>query len=266
MRITKRNQESATYWASRWGAIAVDAPMSNDNSYPLVCALRAIQLGDSILEAGCGNGRILRALHHRGHRVEGCDFIQASVEMIDQVEPEIPVRHADVRQLPYEDARFDVVLAFGVIHGLETGVDRALLEFYRVLRPGGMLVISARANNLNTLFADALWSIRNRSFRNERFHKFNSNRDEFRKILASNKFRRAHIESIDNFPLFYRFPWLRERQKFSEQNVRRGGYQLNGLGTWLTSVLEAVAPGQTHSLWVAYAQKPALDELSEEVD
>jgi ubiquinone/menaquinone biosynthesis C-methylase UbiE len=45
---------------------------------------------------------------------------------------------ADAEQLPFEDGSFDLVLGHAVLHHLPS-LDRALSEFHRVLRPGGML-------------------------------------------------------------------------------------------------------------------------------
>ena len=50
------------------------------------------------------------------------------------------VREADAEKLPFEDARFDLVFSWGVIHHT-TDMSKALSELVRVCRPGGQLVL-----------------------------------------------------------------------------------------------------------------------------
>ena len=49
------------------------------------------------------------------------------------------VTRADAAELPFDDARFDVVASFGMLHHVG-GWERAIAEAVRVLRPGGRLV------------------------------------------------------------------------------------------------------------------------------
>lgn len=52
------------------------------------------------------------------------------------------VRHEDITALSFPDARFDAVLSFEVLEHVPD-YPRALAEFARVLRPGGLLLLSA---------------------------------------------------------------------------------------------------------------------------
>ena len=73
MRITYRYKKNKDYWKGRWENIPVDKPMTNKNVYPLkyseICINNSRE--GKILEAGCGNGRILRYYHNQGYKISG---------------------------------------------------------------------------------------------------------------------------------------------------------------------------------------------------
>ena len=59
------------------------------------------------------------------------------------------IAQATATHLPFADARFDVVTSFDVIYALEDEAEGAALrEMFRVLRPGGYLVLNAAAMDL----------------------------------------------------------------------------------------------------------------------
>ncbi len=159
MRITYRKNSAKEYWTKRWTAIEADEPMENTNVYPLKYTLRGIKLmrkGGKILEAGCGNGRILRWLYKNGYNVVGMDYIQEAIEKIKK-QTDIPAETGDITNLHYKDESFAMILAFGLYHSLPPELqDKAFSETKRVLEKNGLLVCSFRADNLNTRISDKL--------------------------------------------------------------------------------------------------------------
>ncbi|HKK19258.1 MAG TPA: class I SAM-dependent methyltransferase [Opitutales bacterium] len=99
---------------------------------------------DSILELGCGVGRIAIALHELGyHNVLAVDYsrpmIQRTRALAKLLEYAIPTQVADATELNFEDAVFDGAI-FG-FNGLmqipgEARRMQALREIHRVLRAG----------------------------------------------------------------------------------------------------------------------------------
>ena len=108
-------------------------------------AARATRLavGELAVDVACGTGALTRELETAapGALVVGMDFSQ---EMLRHAPPDPPRPSrfvaADALQLPLADASVDVVtIAFGLRNLPEPG--QGLLEFRRVLRPGGRLVV-----------------------------------------------------------------------------------------------------------------------------
>ncbi|MEW5990462.1 MAG: methyltransferase domain-containing protein [Chloroflexota bacterium] len=107
--------------------------------------LRAADLrpGSRLLDAGCGLGASARlAAAEHGLRVDAVDASAGALARAASGEASARIRwqRADVRELPFEDATFDAVLAECVL----STTDRrpALAEIHRVLRPGGRLLLS----------------------------------------------------------------------------------------------------------------------------
>lgn len=104
-----------------------------------------------LLDCACGIGTQAVGLALRGHRVTGTDISPAAAERAGREAAqrglEMPTQAADMRSLPFEDAAFDVVVcADNSLPHLLTAEDlrTALGEMRRVLRSGGLLLISTR--------------------------------------------------------------------------------------------------------------------------
>jgi demethylmenaquinone methyltransferase / 2-methoxy-6-polyprenyl-1,4-benzoquinol methylase len=104
--------------------------------------------GRSAVDVACGTGALTRALAASapGATVLGVDFSWEMVRRAAGAEPgpgpgpAVAYLVGDALRLPLQDASVDVVtIAFGLRNLPEPG--RGLLEFRRVLRPGGRLVI-----------------------------------------------------------------------------------------------------------------------------
>lgn len=63
--------------------------------------------GARILEGGCGQGTTVYTLHRHGYDVYGIDYAKETVNKINQYAPELKVKFADVRQLPFPECFFD---------------------------------------------------------------------------------------------------------------------------------------------------------------
>lgn len=117
--------------------------------------IRALRLPHRarVLEIGCGRGVALPALDDR---LEPVELIGLDIDGGLLAEARIRVRNTctyatlvegDVRDLPFEAARFDLVIDFGTCYHVSDTMDgrgAALREVARVLNPGGLFVHETR--------------------------------------------------------------------------------------------------------------------------
>ncbi|MGF6780968.1 class I SAM-dependent methyltransferase [Paraburkholderia sp. GAS334] len=102
-----------------------------------------------IVDTGCGQGISFRLLAEAFNpsRIVGIDFHEPSLALAENAAGGCPpnttvdVMHGDCAQLPLPDASADIVFCHQTFHHLvEQG--RALAEFRRVLKPGGVLLFA----------------------------------------------------------------------------------------------------------------------------
>lgn len=98
--------------------------------------------GRDVLEVGCGTGVHTKLLAESGASVSAIDLTPTAVELttrrLELAGLSAEVREADAESLPFDDASFDFVWSWGVIHH-SSDTDRVIAEIARVLRPGGRL-------------------------------------------------------------------------------------------------------------------------------
>ena len=94
------------------------------------------------LEAGCGAGYWVAALRALGYAVEGIEYSESLVALVNRTYPALSVRYGDARAIDCPDASYDTYLSFGVVEHSPDGPEAYLAEAYRVLVPGGKIVIT----------------------------------------------------------------------------------------------------------------------------
>jgi arsenite methyltransferase len=112
---------------------------------------------------GCGRGAVLTAVARRlssdlmaTGRVTGVDIwskkdqsgnareVTLRNASLEEVSDRVQIDTGDMRALPYPDATFDLVVSSLAIHNIRSNGDRkrAVVEGFRVLKPGGRIVIA----------------------------------------------------------------------------------------------------------------------------
>jgi SAM-dependent methyltransferase len=104
-----------------------------------------------VLDLGAGTGRTSIYLAPLARRYEAIDYSPIMVEKMRSNFPEISVRLADLRDLPFDDESFDVVFGPNNVLDAVSHDDRlrGLAEAHRVLRPGGLLIFSSHHRQYN---------------------------------------------------------------------------------------------------------------------
>jgi len=99
-----------------------------------------------VLEAGCGTGFTAAWLHRRyGWNLFPVDLESTALRFVRNFA--LPnATQADIGGLPFQDASFDLVFCLDVlVHLPRQDETKALREFFRVLRRGGLLVLRVAA-------------------------------------------------------------------------------------------------------------------------
>ena len=109
----------------------------------------ALQLrpDDELLDVGCGSGAFLARHARHVHRVAGIDLSDLQIELArrnlgDRITAgTADIVHGDAAALPWPDDTFTVVTSMETFAGFPDP-EQVLAEMYRVLRPGGRVVLN----------------------------------------------------------------------------------------------------------------------------
>jgi SAM-dependent methyltransferase len=96
--------------------------------------------GRRTLELGCGEGRVVRDLTRRGHRVVGLDASPTLLGYARGADPSGRYVLADAARVPFGDDAFDLVVAYNSLMDIED-MESAVGEAARVLETGGRLCV-----------------------------------------------------------------------------------------------------------------------------
>lgn len=138
---------------------------------------------EMVLDMGCGRGAVLTAVARRltTGRVTGVDIWSTTDQSgnakdvalrnasLEGVSDRVHIETADMRALPFPDATFDLVVSSLAIHNIRSnaGRKRAIAEGFRVVKPGGRMVIAdIRAT---AVYADALRALGASKVERQRF-------------------------------------------------------------------------------------------------
>lgn len=99
-----------------------------------------------LLDAGCGTGGLLRRVRSAfpEARLCGLEFHSAGIEHLKQLD-KVRIINGNLNQLPLADASFDVITLTDVLYHLNIQPQQCLRECYRVLAPGGHLLVNVAA-------------------------------------------------------------------------------------------------------------------------
>lgn len=154
---------------------------------PVTLSYLNLNAGDTLLEAGCGTGRMTPTFAARCRSVVAADFsfeslrvcrrklLAAGITNVDWIQ-------ADVCTLPLASEAFSKVVSCQVLEHIPTPDSRAKMvaELARVVRPGGNIVLSAYKHSLFTRLFDKKEGAHAGSIYYYRFH-----RRELHTLLSS---------------------------------------------------------------------------------
>ncbi len=127
---------------------------------PLLEMLKEVKRGERVLDVGCGNGRILKALSEQGAEYVGVDQSQRLVDICRQKYPRSKFERLDIANLGgLSDYDFNWVFCVAVLHHLP-GFDmrlNALRQLRNKIDDDGKVVITVWNMWSETKFRKMIW-------------------------------------------------------------------------------------------------------------
>jgi ubiquinone/menaquinone biosynthesis C-methylase UbiE len=148
--VARRTKGLVIHWAARYDLLAWVLTRGRERRFrERLIGLAGLEPGDSVLDTGCGTGTLaIAAMRHVGPTgtVYGID---ASPQMIARATRKgakagapVVFQVAAAEQLPFPNARFDVVLSTLMLHHLPRNTrQQCAIEIRRVLKPGGRVLV-----------------------------------------------------------------------------------------------------------------------------
>jgi ubiquinone/menaquinone biosynthesis C-methylase UbiE len=96
-----------------------------------------------VADIGCGPGHVAAFLAASGAQVEGIDLSAGMIGQAQRRYPTLAFRQGDMRALGGSDARYGGIAAFySIIHLAEAELAPTFQEWWRVLRPSGIVLVA----------------------------------------------------------------------------------------------------------------------------
>ena len=185
--------------------------------------------GKKIIEVGCGTGFFLRKFSVNTEETVGFDItegmLEAGKKIAAEKELDIDFIQGDVLDgLPFDDNYFDIVYSNSMLEFFEPGeeVDKVLNEMWRILTPGGKMVIGV-LNSKSTWAYKRIAEVLEKDsiFSQGKFYSW----EEIEDLLSD--FGEYKIESTLFVPPYFRekkdFDWFKDLEhEFKKRFPKRG--------------------------------------------
>jgi len=133
-----------------WDINSVDRDLElikNDEAIELTIKYLGNNFYYKILEAGSGNGRIVKYLSDLGYKnIEGIELNNDIVILLNKKFKDLKIYQGDIILYDFKKT-FDFIISYGVVEHFIEGVDIPLRKFYQILSDDGIAVLTVPCFN-----------------------------------------------------------------------------------------------------------------------
>jgi len=103
-----------------------------------------VSSGDSVLDMGCGNGRLIDLFKNKNIDYLGVDNSENLIELARQYYPEYNFKIGDLTTLEFGNQEFDKIFLIGVLHHIPSRQlrNKCVQSIYAALKPGGHVLMT----------------------------------------------------------------------------------------------------------------------------
>jgi SAM-dependent methyltransferase len=144
-----------------------------------------VVLDESVLDLGCGNGRLYELFSGKNIDYTGIDYSKNLIQIAKEKYGNKFIE-GDILNLPFSEQKFDSVWAIAVLHMIPSKElrKRAVSEIRRVLRHGGRVIVVVW--KLKSLFRKNIFKDWRNTGKKRYYYKFNKR--ELRKLFEESGF------------------------------------------------------------------------------
>lgn len=148
MKTEHFTEEIVYQWQKTWSEKKLaELIAACGGDYVLPYFLKYLPKQGKILECGCGLGQWVIYLSRLGYQMAGLEIVPDCVQTCKKIFPEADVRVGDVRRMPFPENFFSGYISLGVVEHMIEGPESTLQELRRVLKPGGVAILTVPAFN-----------------------------------------------------------------------------------------------------------------------
>jgi len=155
-KLGKRYDSTRQAWEDIWDSASIEVELEAVAYERSQATLRAylpyLPKDVPVLEAGSGLSAVVITLKRMGYRIQGLDYAINALVTSKIYDATLPLVSGDVHALPYAANSLGAYLSFGVLEHFEHGMQPALVEAFRVLMPGGVLILTIPYPNVVNQF------------------------------------------------------------------------------------------------------------------
>jgi len=222
-----------------------------------------LRSGESAIDVGSGNGALVRDMleivGNNGHAC-GIDNSEIMIRLARNICPDASFLIGEATEIPVEDSEFDALTTSQLLCFVDD-VPNALRDFYRVLKPGGRMLI------LDTDWGSLVWNSRNQSLMDKVMEMYTTPyTNPYIPRSLSRQITDAGFKSLDRHS-FALLNWERSPDSYSQQTsefVRQlmeksDNFTENDWVEWDRDLRETEAAGEylfSLNRYLFVAQKP----------